>query len=173
MLTELLPKSFKFAFGEAEIELRHTLRSFLALEERGLDYMDIFKEKVSGTTIFEFFRAGLVMPIEAEMMLDAKMLLDIVEIVGYETVWDYCKQAVLQAMPKKEENVVQKPPSPDDEEFSFVKLRTLICDVMGKSDDFFWSSTLGELTERWTLYARAMGYAEEPERIKEFDDEGM
>lgn len=167
MLTELLPRSFKFKFGECWIELRYTLRSFLMLEEHGLNYLDIFKEKVSGKTILEFFYAGLVTPIEV------KKLPEIAEIISYKTLCDYCCKAVIQAMPKKEENVVQKPPSPNDEEFSFARLRMLICDVMGKSEDFFWDSTLGELIERWTLYARAMGYAEEPERILEFDEEGM
>lgn len=167
MLAELLPQSVRFKFGEGVIELRFTLRSFLELEKRGLKYSDIFEERVSGKTILEFFRAGLVLPIEDEK------LPQIAEIVGYETLWNYCLQAVLQAFPKREENVVHKPPSPNDEEFSFVRLRVLICDIMGKSEDFFWSSTLGELLERWTEYARAMGYAEEPERILEFDDEGM
>lgn len=167
MLTELLPSSYKFAFGEAEIELRFTLRSFLELERLGYDYREILEKSVIGKTILAFFYAGLVTPIEAEK------LPDIAEIIGYKALWEHLKKAMTQAFPKKEENVVQKPPAPDDEEFSFVKLRTLICDVMGKSEDFFWESTLGELTERWKLYARAMGYAEEPERILEFDDEGM
>ena len=167
MLTELLPRSYKFAFGEAEIELRFTLRSFLELERLGYDYRDILGKSVIGKTILAFFYAGLVTPIEAEK------LSEIADIVGYETLWEHLKKAMIQAFPKKDENVVQKPPSSNDEEFPFVKLRTLICDVMGKSEDFFWESTFGELIERWTLYARTMGYAEEPERILEFDEEGM
>lgn len=167
MLTELLPRGFSFKFGECEIELRFTLRSFLELEKRGLNYADIFAETVSGHVILEFFKAGL-----SEKIPDEK-LGEIADILGYETLWNYCLQAVLQAFPAPEENVVRKPPSPNDEPFSFVRLRTLICDVMGKSEDFFWNSTLGELTERWTEYARAMGYAEEPERILEYDEEGM
>lgn len=170
MLTELLPQSVKFNFGEGVIELRFTLRSFLELEQRGLKYSNIFEERVNGKTILEFFRAGLVQPIGDEK------LPQIAEIVGYETLWSYCLQGVLQAFPKREENVVQKPPSPpssNNEEFSFARLRVLICDIMGKSEEFFWNSTLGELIERWTEYARAMGYAEEPEKILEFDDEGM
>ena len=77
------------------------------------------------------------------------------------------------SFPKRDESVVQKPPSPNDEEFSFARLRTLICDVMGKSDEFFWNSTLRELIDRWREYAVAMGYSEEPERVLEVDEEGM
>lgn len=167
MLTELLPRQYEFEFGEGVIALRFTLKSFLELEQRGLNYIDIFAEKVSGRVILEFFRAGLVTPIEPEK------LGDIAEIVGYEKLLGYCIEAVIQAFPKRDPNVVTKPPSPNDEEFSFVRLRTLICDVMGKSEDFFWSSTIGELIERWVEYGTAMGYIEEPERILEFDDEGM
>ena len=167
MLTELLPSSYKFAFGEAEIELRFTLRSFLELERLGYNYREILEKRVIGKTILAFFYAGLVTPIEAEK------LPEIAEIVGYETLWEHLKKAMIQALPKKEENVVQKATLSGDEEFSFEKLRTLICDVMGKSEDFFWDSTLGELAERWIIYARTMGYAEEPERVYEFDEEGM
>ncbi len=78
-----------------------------------------------------------------------------------------------QWFPKPEKNVVPRPQSPENEEFSFMRLRALICDVMGKSEEFFWNSTLAELIARWHEYAVAMGYAEEPERILEFDVEGM
>lgn len=167
MLAELLPRSYNVPFGDAELELRYTLRSFLALEQVGHNYLDIFRQSATGKVILEFFAAGLVTPVKE------KKLLDIAEIIGYSALWDHIKGAVLQAMPKKEENVVQKPPTPNDEEFSFTRLRVLICDIMGKDEDFFWNSTLGELIERWTEYARAMGYAEEPERVLEFDEEGM
>ncbi len=167
MLTELLPKSFEFEFGDSKIALRYTLRAFLELEKRGLNYADIFAKEVSGKTILEFFKAGLVHPIPAEKIPE------IAEIIDFEKLWGYCLQAVLQSFPKREENIVRKPPSPNDEPFSFVRLRTLICDVMGKSEEYFWNSTLGELIERWSEYAVAMGYAEEPERILEYDEEGM
>lgn len=165
MLTELLPRDFSFKFGEVGIELRYTLKSFLELEKRGLNYLDIFSDKVSGRVISEFFKAGLTQKIPDEKIAQ------IAEVVGFEKLWNYCLQAVLRSFPKREENVVQKPPSPNDEPFSFGRLRTLICDVMGKSEEFFWNSTLGELIERWTEYARAMGYVDEPERVLEFDDE--
>ncbi len=167
MLTELLPQSLKFEFGEGVIELRYTLRSFLELEKAGYKYTDIFEQKVTGGLIIAFFKAGLVVPID-----DAKIQ-SIAEIVGYEMLWEYCLQAVLMSFPKSDDSVVQKPPSPNDEEFSFARLRTLICDVMGKSDEFFWNSTLRELIGRWKEYAVAMGYSEEPERVLEFDEEGM
>lgn len=167
MFTELLPQQYEFELGEGVIALRFTLKAFLELEQRGLKYTDIFAEKVSGRVILEFFRAGLVTPIEPGK------LGNVAEIIGFEKLLGHCIEAVLLAFPKRKENVVTKPPSPNDEEFSFLRLRALICDVMGKSEEFFWESTIGELIERWVEYGTAMGYIEEPEKILEFDDEGM
>ncbi len=167
MLVELLPKQYEFKFGEGVIALRFTLGALLKLEQAGLSYMDILAEKVSGKVILEFFRAGLVTPV------DEKKLPAVAEALGYEKLLAYLIEAVLMTLPKREENVIYPPPKPDDPEFSFLRLRALICDVMGKSEEYFWGSTLAELLERWTEYAQAMGYAEEPEKILEFDNEGM
>ena len=53
------------------------------------------------------------------------------------------------------------------------QISDFICDVLGKSEVYFWNSTPAELLSRWKEYAIAMGYAEEPEKILEFDTEGM
>lgn len=167
MLSELLKKSYSFKCGECEISLRYTLAALLSLEEQGLTFSDIFKEKLTGDEILKFFSAGLCEKLPEEYILK------IADTLGYEKLWGYCAEAMLEAFPKPEKNVVPRPQSPEDEEFSFLRLRALICDVMGKSEEFFWSSTLAELIVRWHEYAIAMGYVEEPERILEFDYEGM
>ncbi len=114
-----------------------------------------------------FFCAGLTEEI------DTDRLWKIAVTMGFEKLWGHCAEAVSAALPKPDPSIVQKPRSSNEKEFSFARLRTLICDVMGKSEEFFWSSTLSELLGRWQEYAVVMGYAEEPERIMEFDDEGM
>ncbi len=167
MLSELLKKSYSFKCGECEISLRYTLAALLSLEEQGLTFSDIFKEKLTGDEILKFFSAGLCEKLPEEYVLKTA------EALGYERLWEHCAEAMLEAFPKPEKNVVPRPQSPENEEFSFARLRALICDVMGKSEEFFWSSTLAELIARWHEYAVAMGYAEEPERILEFDVEGM
>ena len=53
------------------------------------------------------------------------------------------------------------------------QLRGLICDIMRKPEEFFWSSTMRELVERWTAFAVAKGYMKKPERMQMFDTEGM
>lgn len=167
LLLDLLKKSYSFKCGECEISLRYTLAALLSLEEQGLTFSDIFKEKLTGDEILKFFSAGLCEKLPEDYVFK------VADALGFEKLWGYCAEAMLQAFPKPEKNVVPRLPSPEDEEFSFARLRALICDVMGKSEAFFWDSTLAELIGRWQEYAVAMGYAEEPEKILEFDVEGM
>lgn len=168
MLAELIDKRcYTFTFGECEISLRYTLSALLELERKGLDFMDIFSESLTGRQIIDFFSAGLCEKIPEEYILK------IAETVGFEELFRHCAAAVCAAFPEPEKNVVPKPASPEKTEFPFARLRALICDVLGKSDEFFWQSTPAELILRWKEYAYAMGYAEEPEKILEFDTEGM
>lgn len=167
MLTELLPKKYSFNIGESVISMRYTLAALLSLEQQGLSYEQIFDDKLTAREILEFFKAGLCEDFDDEYVEK------IAYIVGFEKLWEHCINAMILAFPQPEKNVVPKPPNPNDEEFSFVRLRVLICDVMGKSEDFFWQSTPAELISRWLEYAYSMGYAEPPEKILEFDVEGM
>ena len=61
----------------------------------------------------------------------------------------------------------------DPGEADMKRLRGLICDIMRKPEEFFWSSTLRELVERWQAVAIAKGYMKKPERMQMFDTEGM
>ena len=167
MLAELEQQRYEFDFGGVMIAMRYTLADFLALEKLGIAYMDIFAEKLTADKILEFFYVGLVEKLPDEVIEK------LVECVGFEMIWEYCRGAMEQALPKRDPSILYKPRPADHGEFSFARLRALVCDVMGKSEEFFWGSTLAELLERWQEYAVAMGYAEEPERIMEYDDEGM
>lgn len=167
MLTELLPKKYSFNIGESVISMRFTLAALLSLEQQGLSYEQIFDDTLTASEILEFFKAGLCED------FDDEYLAKIVYIIGFEKLWEHCVGAMILAFPQPEKNVVPKPPNPNDEDFSFTRLRVLICDVMGKPEDFFWQSTPAELISRWLEYAYSMGYAEPPEKILEFDTEGM
>ena len=168
MLAELIDKRcHTFMFGECEFSLRYTLSALLELERKGLSFMDIFSESLTGRQIIDFFSAGL------REKLPEEYLLKIAETIGFEALLRHCAEGVIRAFPDPEKNIVPKPASPEKTEFPFARLRALICDVLGKSEDFFWNSTPAELLSRWKEYAIAMGYAEEPEKILEFDTEGM
>lgn len=166
MLAELEQRRYEFDFGGAVIALRYTLADFLALEKLGITYMDIFADKLTADKILEFFKAGLVEKLPDET------LERVADCVGFEAVWDHCRAAMEQALPKRDPLVIPDP-SAEKGEFSFVRLRALVCDVMGKSEEFFRGSTLAELLERWQEYAYAMGYAKPPQRVQMYDDEGM
>lgn len=167
MLTELLPKKYSINIGESVLSMRFTLAALLSLEQQGLSFNKIFDDTLTASEILEFFKAGLCED------FDDEYLAKIVYIIGFEKLWEHCTGAMILAFPQPEKNVVPKPPNPNDEDFSFTRLRVLICDVMGKSEDFFWQSTPAELISRWLEYAYSMGYAEPPEKILEFDTEGM
>lgn len=167
MLAELLRRDYAFPFGEASIALRYSLSDFLALEQQGISYADIFAEKLTARTIFAFFAVGTVDDIPAEK------LGEIIECVGPETIWTHCRAAMKEALPKKDPLIIPDLSEKSGEEFSFFRLRTLIVDIMGKPEEFFWDSTLAELISRWQEYAVAMGYAKPPERVQLYDTEGM
>lgn len=60
MLAELIDKRcHTFTFGECEFSLRYTLSALLELERKGLSFMDIFSESLTGRQIIDFFSAGL------------------------------------------------------------------------------------------------------------------
>lgn len=166
MLTELERKQYAFEFGETVIAMRYTLADLLALEKLGISYLDVFADRLTADKILAFFAAGIVEELPEDM--PAK----IAESVGFEEIWEHCRAAMLISLPQRDPKIVPRARK-NEGEFSFVRMRTLICDVMGKPEEFFWDSTLAELLSRWQEYAVAMGYAEEPERIMEYDEEGM
>ena len=94
MLRELKPLSCTFPFGEVQLHLRYDMNALLELENAGLDYVDIFAEKISRETIFRFFYSGLV---EKAGKLRAA---EIFKAAGALKVWEKCIEAVLLALPE-------------------------------------------------------------------------
>lgn len=167
MLAELIRQDYSFPFGEARIRLRYSLADFLELEKRDLFYMDIFAEELSYVVIMTFFKVGLV------DKLPDKTIEEIIECAGITNIWDDCRAAMRRSIPEKDPLIIPDLSGDKQGEFSFVRLRTLIVDIMRKSEEFFWNSTLAELISRWQEYAYAMGYAKPPEKVQMRDTEGM
>lgn len=167
MLSELEREFFSFEFGEAKIAMRFSLADFLALEKLGINYMEVFGEKLAAWKIKAFFRIGLCEDFPENTV--AGML----DTLGYEKVWELCRAAMELALPKADPWEIPDFSEKRTGEFSFYRLRTLVCDVMGKSEDFFRDSTLSELLKRWEDYAVAMGYKKPRERVQKYDTEGL
>lgn len=168
-LGELVPASYSFVYGEAQLNLRYDMAAILALEKDGLDYNVIFAEKITGVAVLAFFRAGLVEEIGESREIS------LVADIGIDNIWEHCRRAVQLALPEYDPLVIPdtKAKLSNDGKPDYKRLRTLVCDVMRKPDDFFWKSTLRELLQRWQDFAVAKGYAKPPERVQLYDTEGM
>lgn len=163
MFERLIQQSYCFDAGKERITLRYDMTALLKLECSGLSYEDIFAEKITGGQLIRFLEAGSV-----GSTAPAKVL----RTVGAMALWKHLRAAVLLSLPVRDPLCVDIPEG-DGEPPDMVRLRCLICDIMGKSEEFFMRSTLRELLERWQEFAEVKGYAEKPEKMLMFDMEGM
>ena len=167
ILGDLKPAVYAYNYGEAQLHLRYDLSAFLQLEEAGHDYKDIFNRKITKATLAAFLQAGLREKVDNERLY--KMI-----SAAPSEVWKHCREAVLLALPQNDPLVIPDAEPSSGEGLDWKKLRMLICDEMGKDEAFFWSSTLRELTERWTIYAISKGYTKPPQkavRVKDMTQE--
>lgn len=162
MFTELTKQYYRFECGGSVISLRYDMTAFLRLEERGISYEDIFRGRITGAVLCEFLKAGGY-PGDPELILHG---------MGGPVLWTHLLAAVLLALPVRDPLVIDIP-GEDPGEADMKRLRGLICDIMRKPEEFFWSSTMRELVERWQAFAIAKGYMKKPERMQMFDTEGM
>lgn len=168
MLVELLPLSHEIQFGGARLYLRYDMDALLRLEREGLVIDDIFGEEVSGAVLLKFLRAGLTEDIGEQREIG------LMETLGAAGLWAHLRAAVTLALPEYDPLIIPDTTAPKgDGKPDYARLRTLVCDVMKKPEEFFWGSTLRELLARWQGYAVAKGYAKESERVQMFDTEGM
>ena len=58
-----------------------------------------------------------------------------------------------------------------NEKPDFKKFRSLLVDIMGRTEEEFIYSTLYEITDRWNDYATFMGYKAPTERFVQYDDD--
>lgn len=173
MFTELTRQYYRFECGGSVISLRYDMTAFLRLEERGIAYTDIFGERITGAVLCEFLRvggyserskpSGVSKPDEPELILHE---------TGGKALWEHIRAAVQLALPVRDPLIVDVPEEHSGEP-DMKQLRGLVCDIMRKPEEFFWSSTMRELVERWTAFAVAKGYMKKPERMQMFDMEGM
>lgn len=162
MFTELTKQFYRFECGSSVISLRYDMTAFLRLEERGIAYTDIFGGRITGAVLCEFLRVGGC-PDEPELILHE---------IGGKALWEHIRAAVQLALPVRDPLIIDVPEAHSGEQ-DMKQLRGLVCDIMHKPEEFFWSSTMRELVERWTAFAVAKGYMKKPERMQMFDTEGM
>lgn len=164
-IAELLPLEYSFEFGGARLYLRYDMKALLKLEQEGLEYGDVLGDTVKGTTVLQFLHAGLTEDIGNEREMG------IISTLGIDKVWEHCRAAVLLSLPEYDPLEIPDTTHRHSDKPDYRKLRTLVCDVMRKPEQFFWHSTLRELLARWKDYAIVKGYMKPPERIEMYDTE--
>ena len=166
-LGDLKPAVYILQYGEAMLHLRYDLAAFLQIEEAGHDDKVIFEKKITKATLAVFLQAGLKEDIGTDRIYR------IISAAPSE-VWKHCREAVLLALPQNDPLTLPDAEPSSGEGLDWKKLRMLICDEMQKPEEFFWGSTLRELTERWTIYAISKGYTKPPNkavRVKDMSQE--
>lgn len=166
-LGELIPLEYSFEFGGAQLHLRYDMNALLNLEREGLEFNAILGDSVRGVTVLQFLHAGLTEEIGREREVG------IISAMGVDEVWEHCRAAVLMSLPEYDPLEIPEPSPTKNSKPDYRKLHTLICDVMRKPEELFWSSTLRELLSRWQDYAVVKGYMKPPERMELYDSEGM
>lgn len=167
MIKELLPLRHSFAFGGAQLSLRYDMTALLHLEEKGLDIAGIFSPDVTEGEVAEYFAAGV------EQNIPRDKLNDILSAVGAAQIAAHCREAMIMALPEDDPYIVPQKPAAaqDDGKSVYVRLHTMVCDVMRKPEEFYWTSTVRELMQRWQDFAIAKGYMKPPERVQMYDTE--
>ena len=166
-LSELKPQSCALNIGSVQLHLRYDMNALLKLEQVGFSYLDIF-DVTEEKAITEFLAAGLIENIGRERAAN------IVEKLSVTVIKTVCEAAMILALPEYDPTIIPDTKSGGNSDgFDFAKLRSMLCDEMGKPEELFWSSTIREIYQRWEAYAELKGYSKPVERMEMYDTEGM
>ena len=165
MFTEIEKKSLDFNIGGIKLSLRYTNRAFLSIEKSGYEPFDMLKNSADPNAVRCFLSAGLAEnmgSVSADYAANKVMMLT----SHSETIIAMIQAAIILAMPVAHIGAKDKERKSADAGV----IMTYYCDVMGRSEEEFWSSTLREVTSRWERYAVAEGFIKPAEQFAQFDD---
>ena len=172
MFIEADKKITPFCFGKATFWLRYDNRAFLNIEKEGFEPLNILKSEGNPKAVRSFLVNGLsdfgkASGYSREEIKDIANALMTAEGFG-DVLIATIALAVVNALPVAPIGMKK----PDKEGKSDItSLMTCFCDIMGKSEEEFWSSTLREVHERWERYGAATGKIKPVEEFREFDDD--
>lgn len=160
-LSDCERKKLYFKFGGADLYLRYDMAALLKLEKSNIDlYKGIVIELLKRVA----FRIGLESCI-AETDIDEKYIYDVEAAMSADEIGKLVEEATLLSLPDPVVGAKPKPGSTD-----YVQLFALFCDIMGKPDELFWSSTVKEIIQRWDKYAEINGYKKPAEKVRRYED---
>ena len=169
MFIELEKKSVKIPFGETFLKLRYTNEAFLYIEKKGVSPFDTRVLYESAAAARVFITAGLQDCLE-ELNAENRTE-EIVNALMADNKGDlipFIQLAVLNALPL--DNQSGEKGKKSDANGNAGTFMCLYCDIMHRTEEEFWKSTLREISERWERYAVLKGYKEAPLQVQRFDD---
>lgn len=177
MLTDLEPKSAVIHIRGREYRARYSLNSLLCLEMCCRPIEEILKipvEKWSIEDILQLTRAALCdLPGNKQAVVnrdwknikpDIAELGTMIDIQDLRILRFELADAVISSLPKPVIGAETK-----GSEVDYLSLRGVYCDVMGRSDKEFWTSTLGEIKQRTDTYMELKGYKKPVEKVQMFE----
>lgn len=171
MFIEATRQTVLLKFGAAELWLRYDNKAFLNIENNGFEPFNILSQADNPEAVRCFLTAGLddwVQSVSWSERSAAGIVNRLMSAEGYaDTLTATIQAAVILALPSAAKGNKRNNEGNTD----IRMLMTVFCDVMGRSEADFWSSTLREVNERWERYAEAEGRKKPAEEIREFDDD--
>jgi len=168
MFTELKKQSLPLTVGSDYLHLRYDNSALLKLERAGVD---VFKITINPETTGALLLAGLedcFNELETPRTEQVERVIDIIKNTDEKQLAEAIYTALRLALPEAPTTAPPKdtPPTPD-----LKPIYSRFCDVMGKSDDEFWSLTLREVFERWDAFSEFNGWKPTAREVLEFDDD--
>ena len=172
-IKRLKPQFCIYRFGGFEVHLRYTIADMIGLDDTMETYIG---DNITPRQIYDFYaqcvKAVFIDGKETANKVDDKVMKKLVD-TDYTGLCSAIRETVRLSLPQPDPLIIPDPKAEKGGEIDWLRLRALFCDVMKKPDELFYSSTLGEILERWQYYAEIKGYAKPQERMELYDTEGM
>ncbi len=148
--------------------LRYDINSFISAELAGINIFDIggvFDEPKKAVQLLKF---GLADCFSSLGISEPSCSNIAAELADIPTVPNMVAVAIAGALPEPIKGVSD---SGGGKPADMRVLHSRYVDVMGRTDEEFFKSTLREVLDRWDKYAIFHGYKKAPETFRQYDDD--
>lgn len=160
MLTNLLKSK---TIITDSLYLRYDIKTMISCEQEGVNPF-----KLSYPPPLAYVKAGFGDCFK-ELGLDeteqAQVISEIVNSISVQKLSEIVLSATINALPPPIIGSKACGTNPD-----FTKLKGYFVDIMGRSEEEFFNSTIAEVVKRWDDYAIFNGYKKAPQTFCEFED---
>lgn len=180
MLTNIVPKRSVIHIAGREYRVRYSLNALLCLEMSYKPFEEIVANDIWSWTvedILQLTRAALV-----ELPQNRKATIkrdwdsvkpdvfnaDDMQVIDLRRLRIELLDAISESLP-----TVAVGQKSAESGINGLKLRAIYCDVLGRPQKEFWTSTLKEISERIDAYFDVKGYNNDVIHVEQYDNEGM